>query len=115
VVGLAPAGVGRSLPAECAPLLRGGVAAFAGPELGKLGLERSVDLRGALGELLEEFVGDAGDLGLPVHDLTPRDAVTGGQLGAQHRLIDPTQRPLVALQGACVEGEPAPLVGLHLR
>ena len=43
-----------------------------------------------------------------------RDAVAGGELGAQHRLIQPTERPLEALQHAGVERQPATVLGLHL-
>ena len=41
---------------------------------------------------------------LALSRFAPGDSVAGGDLGAQHRLIDATQRPLKALQGARVEG-----------
>ena len=62
----------------------------------------------------EQLVGDAGDLGLPVDDRPPRDPEAVGQLGAQHRLVQPAEHPLMPLQVAGVERPPAAVVGLHL-
>ena len=47
-------------------------------------------------------------------DVTERDAVAVGQLGAEHRLIQTTGCALVVLQHAGIEREPATVVGLHL-
>ena len=58
--------------------------------------------------------GQAGDLGLAVDDRLPADPVAVGQLGAQHRLVQAAQHPLVALQVAGVERQPPPVVGLDL-
>ena len=42
------------------------------------------------------------------------DPVAVGQLGAQHRLVQAAQHPLVALQVAGVQRQPPPVVGLDL-
>ena len=111
---LTPARVLSCLPSESAALLGGRVASLAGVELGELDLERLLDLGGAFREPIQQPVRDTGDLSLTVDELTERDAVAGGELTSQHRLIQPTQRTLIALQGAGVECQPAPIIGLHL-
>ena len=90
------------------------VSAFALAELVELVGERGVDVGAALGEHVEQLVGDAGDLGLTVDDRPPLDAEAVGQLGAQHRLVQAAEHPLMPLQVAGVERVPAAVGGLHL-
>lgn len=114
VAGLVNAGVGRGLAAEHRSFPPCRVAALAGGELGDLRLQRRVDLCGALGELGEQLGGGTGNLGLTVDNLTERDPVAVGELGAQHRLIEAAERSLMTLQEPRVEGQPSSVEGLHL-
>ncbi len=72
------------------------------------------DVVGAFGELVQQLGRDTGDLGLAVDDGIERDAVAGGQLGAQDRLVEVAERLLVSLQHSPVEGVPAAVGGLDL-
>ena len=56
----------------------------------------------------------AGDLGLPVHHRLPGDPVAVGEFGAQHRLVQAAQHPLMPLQEPGIQRQPAPVDGLHL-
>ena len=63
---------------------------------------------------LEQFVGDAGDLRLSGEDRPPLDPEAVGQLGAQHRLVQAAEHPLMPLQVAGIQRLPAAIGGLHL-
>ena len=93
--GLGGAGVGGRLPGDGGPLPAGGVPSFPFPEGVQLDGQRGVDLGGALGEHLQQLGGAAGDLGLTVDDRPPRHPVAVGQLGAQHRLVQAAEGPLL--------------------
>jgi hypothetical protein len=90
------------------------ISTLARVELGDLGGQSSVDFRGALREQLQQLVRDAGDLSLAVADVTELDPVTRREFGAQYRLVDATECSLVLLQEPGIQGQPAPVVGLHL-
>ena len=115
VPGLADTGIGRRLPLQGGPLPPARVAALPETELVDLHRQRRVNLPGPLREHLQQLGRHAGDLGLAVDDRLPADPVAMGQLGAQHRLVQATQHPLVAFQVAGIQRPPAPVVGLHLR
>ena len=70
---------------------------------------------GPLREHLQQLGRHAGDLGLAVDDRLPADPVAMGQLGAQHRLVQAAQHPLVAFQVAGIQRPPPTVLGLHLR
>ena len=93
---------------------RDGSRPFALAELVDLVGQRVVDVAGPLREHVEQLVGDAGDLGLAVDDRSPVDAEAVGELGAQHRLVEAAEHPLVPLQVAGVERQPATVGGLDL-
>ena len=63
---------------------------------------------------IEQLVRDTGDLRLPGEDRSPLDPEAVGQLGTQHRLVQAAEHPLMPLQVAGIQGEPATLGGLHL-
>ena len=115
--------VARTCRTVCRPMLHGssaarshrdGFAAFALAEVVELVGQRLVDVGGPLREHVEELVGDAGDLGLTVDDRAPVDTETVGELGAQDRLVEAAEHPLVPLQVAGVERQPATVRRLHL-
>jgi hypothetical protein len=80
-----------------------------GEQLGVL-----LDLAGALGEDLEQLVWHVGDLGLGFDDRSPPHAVAVGELGAQDRLVQPTEGALVVLEVVGVEGVPGAVGGPDL-
>ena len=47
---------------------------------------------------MQQLGRDTGDLGLAVDDVVERDAVAGGQLGAQDRLVEVAERLLMPFQ-----------------
>ncbi len=112
--GLVPAGVGGGFPGDGRVLPLGRVAAFAFAEAEQHHLAEVFDLPGPLREHLEDLGGDAGDLGLAVDHGSPGDAVAGGELGAQDRLVDEAQGPLVVLQIRRIQRIPAAIGQLHL-
>ena len=114
VAGLAQPGVRRRLPFQRGPFEPRRVATLTLAELVHLHRQRVVHLGSPFRELLQQLGRDAGDLGLAVHDLTEGDAVAVGELGPQHRLIQPAQRPLMLLQHPGIQREPAAVDGLHL-
>jgi hypothetical protein len=114
VAGLVGAGVSRRLPSEGGPLPRRRIPPLPPPELPHLGGQGVVDLGGALGEHLQQLPADAGDLGLPVHDRLPLHPIAVGELGPQDRLVQAAQHPLVALQVAGVQRQPAAIIDLDL-
>ncbi len=115
MTGLVATSVRRSLAAHCAVFFRDRVTPFTGVEVREEALVGALDLDAAFRELLQQPVGNAGDLRLALDDFPEHHPVAGGQLGAQHRLIHPTQRPLEPLQRPGIKCEPAPVDGLHLR
>ena len=108
------AGVDCSLSPQGRSLEPGRGSALALAKLVDLDLERLVDLLAALGEHVTELVGDAGDLGLTLHDRYPVDPETVRELVAQHRLVQAAEHPLMPFQVAAIERVPLTL-GLHLR
>ena len=98
MTGLVTASVRSSLAAHRAVFLRDRVTTLTAVEVSEQSLVGALDLDGAFRELLQQPLGHPGDLRLALHDLTEHHPVAGGQLGAQHRLIQPTQRPLEPLQ-----------------
>ena len=114
LAGLAGPGVGGGFAGHGRPLPAGRVPALPGSELLDRVGQCCVDLRRALREHLQQLGRDAGDLGLAVDDRPPGDAVAVGELGAQHRLVQAAQHPLVPLQEPGVQGPPPPIDGLDL-
>jgi hypothetical protein len=112
--GLGGAGVARGLAGEGGAFPARGVPPFAVAERGDLVGQRGVDLGGALREHLKQFGGHAGDLGLAILDRSPCDAVAVAQLGPQHRLVEPADGALVALEVAGVQRHPLPVRSAHL-
>ncbi len=79
---------------------------FAVAEVVELVGQRHVDVSGPLGEHSEQLVRHAGDLGLTVHDRTPIDTETVGELGPQHGLVEAAEHPLMPLQVAGIQRQP---------
>ncbi len=106
-----PARVDRGLSLDGGGFPAGGVAAFAFEERLGQHLAEGFDLGGALGEHLEQLVGDTVDLGLALHDRSPGDAIAVGELGPQDRLVQPADGLLGLLRVVAVEGHPPPVRG----
>ena len=83
VPGLLVAGVFGRFPLQRGVLESGRCPPLPVDELFDLVDERLVDLDAALRERPQELRRDAGDLGLPVHDLAPGDPETVSELGAE--------------------------------
>ena len=113
-VGLGRTGVLGGLAGKRRPLPPRRVSSLAVTELRDLVGEGGVDLCGSLRERVEQLGRRAGDLRLAVLDRSPGNAVAVGELGAQHRLVQPAERALLALQVPGIEGHPSPIGRLDL-
>ncbi len=72
-------------------------------------VEPSGDVGSTRGELFEDRLVDAVDLGDPVHDRLPVDAESCGEFGAKRCVVGRRQSSLVELEGAGVECQPSPI------
>ena len=112
--GLAGSGVAGCFAFHGGELAVARFATVAFDELRDAVVHLDGDVVRSLRELVEQLARDAGDLGLAVDDGIERDAVAGGQLGAQDRLVEVAERLLMPFQHSAVERVPAAVGGLDL-
>ena len=110
-VGLGWPGLDDGLAFELPPLPRRRVPFHRVDEPIELLVRPSSHISRARGELFEDGLVDAVDLGDPVGDGLPVDAEPFGEFGAKRRVVDRRQRSLVELEGAGVERQPPPIGG----
>ena len=106
--------VGGCLSGQRSLLTPGRVTALTLIELGHLHREGVVDLHRPLRKQGQQLGGDTGDLSLTLNDFPEPDPVPVSEFGAQHRLIETTQRALVTFQHPRVQRQPTAIAGLHL-
>ncbi len=106
---LGVSGVGCDFALDGRTYVERGVVAVLVAVLVETSGEFGVDFFGSFGEQLDQLGRHAGDLGLPLLDGGPCEAVAVGDLGSEGRLVHATEGGLVRHQLTSVQGAPSPV------
>ena len=109
------AGCRRRLRVQGGVLQRVGSPALTLAELGHLHLQRASTWAVRFENCSNNSLGTPAISACPLTISPNATPYRCGELGAEHRLVQPTQRPLMALQHPGIQGQPATVDGLHLR